>query len=116
MWDGFHSVALIAHTERRASSWLPTTYEDVAAMARDIEHFSSVGISVIPPVIDPDVQPGPGADCSPTESRRSRPTRRFTRGLADCCCRGSLIPGCRATRTRPGRYVANCSPSSRGSD
>lgn len=61
VWDELRQRCPIAHTERRAPSWLPTTYEDVVAMARDIEHFSSVGISVIPPVIDPDVQPGPAA-------------------------------------------------------
>ena len=38
----------IAHTDRRISSWLPTRYEDVTAIAHDIEHFSSLRIAVIP--------------------------------------------------------------------
>jgi hypothetical protein len=38
----------LAHTDRRISSWLPTRYEDVTAIAHDIEHFSSLRVAVIP--------------------------------------------------------------------
>jgi cytochrome P450 len=46
-WDELRTVCPIAHTERRGSAWLPTTYADVTAMAKDIAHFSSANTSVI---------------------------------------------------------------------
>lgn len=46
-WDELRTVCPIAHTERRGSTWLPTTYADVTAMAKDIAHFSSANTSVI---------------------------------------------------------------------
>jgi cytochrome P450 len=46
-WDELRRTCPIAHTDRRGSAWLPTTYADVTAMARDIEHFSSANTSVI---------------------------------------------------------------------
>ena len=36
------------HTDRRKSSWLPTRYDDVTAIAHDIAHFSSLKVAVIP--------------------------------------------------------------------
>ena len=47
-------VCPIARTDRRGRAWLPTTYADVTAMARDIEHFSSANTSVIDAVDEPD--------------------------------------------------------------
>ncbi|MCB9382008.1 MAG: cytochrome P450 [Ilumatobacteraceae bacterium] len=50
VWDDLRERCPIAHTERWGGSWLPTRYEDVTEMARDIEHFpSGNGISVVPP-------------------------------------------------------------------
>lgn len=50
IWDELRERCPIAHTERWGGSWLPTTYEDVTAIARDIENFpSGNGISVVPP-------------------------------------------------------------------
>ncbi len=50
IWDQLRSVCPIAHTERWGGSWLPTTYADVTAMARNIEDFpSGNGIAVVPP-------------------------------------------------------------------
>ena len=46
-WDELRQTCPIAHTDRRGSAWLPTTYADVTAMAKDIEHFSSANTSVI---------------------------------------------------------------------
>ena len=46
-WDELREVCPIARTNRRGRAWLPTTYADVTAMARDIEHFSSANTSVI---------------------------------------------------------------------
>ncbi len=48
IWDELRQTCPIAHTDRRKSSWLPTRYEDVTAMAHDIEHFSSLKVAVIP--------------------------------------------------------------------
>lgn len=48
IWDDLRNTCPIAHTNRRGSNWLPTRYEDVTAMAHDIEHFSSVEVAVIP--------------------------------------------------------------------
>jgi cytochrome P450 len=48
IWDDLRARCPIAHTERRGSNWLPTRYEDVTAMAHDIEHFSSLKVAVIP--------------------------------------------------------------------
>ena len=46
-WDELRQTCPIAHTDRRGRAWLPTTYADVTAMAKDIEHFSSANTSVI---------------------------------------------------------------------
>lgn len=50
IWDTLRESCPIAHTERWGGSWLPTTYADVAEMARDIDRFpSGNGIAVVPP-------------------------------------------------------------------
>jgi cytochrome P450 len=48
IWDDLRTTCPIAHTDRRGSNWLPTRYEDVTAIAHDIEHFSSLKVAVIP--------------------------------------------------------------------
>jgi cytochrome P450 len=48
IWDDLRNVCPVAHSDRRGSTWLPTTYKDVVALAHDIEHFSSLDITVIP--------------------------------------------------------------------
>jgi hypothetical protein len=48
IWDDLRTTCPIAHTDRRGSTWLPTRYEDVTAIAHDIEHFSSLKVAVIP--------------------------------------------------------------------
>jgi cytochrome P450 len=53
-WDELRQVCPIAHTERRGGAWLPTTYGDVTAMAKDIDHFSSINTSVIDSVDEPE--------------------------------------------------------------
>jgi cytochrome P450 len=42
--DDLRQRCPIAHTERFGGGWLPTRYEDVAAIAYDTEHFSSRSI------------------------------------------------------------------------
>jgi hypothetical protein len=48
IWDELRKSCPIAHTDRRGSTWLPTRYEDVTAIAHDIDHFSSLEVAVIP--------------------------------------------------------------------
>ena len=55
VWDELRATCPIAHTDRWGGSWLPTRYDDVAAIAHDVEHFSSSNVGVIPP---PDVESG----------------------------------------------------------
>ena len=44
VWDDLRQRCPIAHTDRFGGGWLPTRYEDVAAIAYDTEHFSSRSI------------------------------------------------------------------------
>jgi cytochrome P450 len=48
IWSELRAECPIAHTDRRGSTWLPTRYEDVTAIAHDVEHFSSLEVAVIP--------------------------------------------------------------------
>ena len=48
IWDELRQACPVAHSDRRGSNWLPTRYDDVTAMAHDIEHSSSVEVAVIP--------------------------------------------------------------------
>ncbi len=48
IWAELRSACPIAHTDRRGPTWLPTRYEDVTAIAHDVEHFSSRRVAVIP--------------------------------------------------------------------
>jgi cytochrome P450 len=44
IWDDLRQRCPVAHTERFGGAWLPTRYDDVAAVAYDTEHFSSRAI------------------------------------------------------------------------
>ena len=47
IWAVLRDECPMAHTDRWGGSWLPTRYEDVTAIARDIEKFPSrFGISL----------------------------------------------------------------------
>ncbi len=48
IWDQLRSTCPIPHTDRRKSSWMPLRYDDVTAIAHDVEHFSSLKVAVIP--------------------------------------------------------------------
>ena len=49
IWAVLRDECPIAHPDRWGGSWLPTRYEDVTAIARDIEKFpSGYGIGVLP--------------------------------------------------------------------
>jgi len=49
IWDELRRRCPIAHTSRRASTWMPTRYDDVVRIAHDPERFSSAAVGVIPP-------------------------------------------------------------------
>ena len=72
----------IAHTERYGGGWLPTRYEDVAAVAYDTERFLARGHhGQLPPARKRSAPVG-----SP---RRSPRTRRSTMAREVCCSRRS---------------------------
>jgi hypothetical protein len=49
VWDEIRgSKCPVAHTERWGGSWMPTKYEDLFAIAQDIQHFSSRDVLVAP--------------------------------------------------------------------
>ncbi len=48
IWDQLRTTCPVAHSDRRGSTWLPTRYDDVVELAHDVDHFSSLEISVIP--------------------------------------------------------------------
>jgi hypothetical protein len=52
VWSDLRERCPIAHSQRWGGSWLPTRYEDVAAMARLIPELSSRFPLVVPPAID----------------------------------------------------------------
>jgi cytochrome P450 len=48
IWDELRNSCPVAHSDRWGSSWLPTRFEDVFAIAHDHERFSSRSITVTP--------------------------------------------------------------------
>ncbi len=62
IWDQIRSGECpVAHTERWGSSWMPTKYDDLFNIARDILHYSSRDVLVAPTGPDPNMegQPNP---------------------------------------------------------
>lgn len=49
VWADLREQCPMAHTERYGSTWLPTRYDDLAAIAHDVDRFSSRDIAVITP-------------------------------------------------------------------
>ena len=97
IWDDLRQSCPIAHTDRRKSSWLPTRYDDVTAIAHDIAHFSSLKVAVIPGDEDED----PNADFDGPDLQyglpRFRRIHRCTPGPGGSCCPGSRTPASTAT-------------------
>ena len=56
VWADLRGRCPMAHTERYGSTWLPTRYDDLAAIAHDVERFSSRDIAVVTPgrVLNPE--------------------------------------------------------------
>ena len=48
IWDEMRPKCPVSHTERWGGSWMPTTYEDLFNIARDVQHFSSRDVLVAP--------------------------------------------------------------------
>ena len=79
VWADLREQCPIAHSDRWGGSWLPTRYADVAAIAHDVDHFSSRDVGVLtftaeerpPPPID---IPLPPIDADP-------PVHTWTRRL-----------------------------------
>ena len=46
VWDQIRETCPVAHSERWGGSWMPTRYEDLFDIARDIQHFSSRNVLV----------------------------------------------------------------------
>jgi cytochrome P450 len=53
IWDSLREACPIASTKRRGRTWMPVTYEDIAAIAKDVDHFSSRETGVIPAPPEP---------------------------------------------------------------
>ncbi|MGB0113948.1 MAG: cytochrome P450 [Ilumatobacteraceae bacterium] len=47
VWDDLREQCPVAHSNRWGGSWLPTRYADVAAVAHDLDHFSSSDVGVL---------------------------------------------------------------------
>ncbi len=62
VWDELREQCPVAHTGRWGGSWMPTRYEDVFAIARDVEHFSSRNILVANVAPPPDADDGMGGE------------------------------------------------------
>jgi cytochrome P450 len=52
IWQDLRGECPVAHSDRWGGSHLPTRYEDVKAVAHDVEHFSSTEVTVTPPPAD----------------------------------------------------------------
>lgn len=59
VWDEVRDQCPVAHTDRWGGSFMPTRYEDLFNIARDIQHFSSRNVLVA------DVMPMPAEDGAP---------------------------------------------------
>ncbi|MBI4570424.1 MAG: cytochrome P450, partial [Chloroflexi bacterium] len=62
VWDELRQQCPVAHTERWGGSWMPTRYEDLFNIARDIQHFSSRDVLVAPGGPPPEGEGDPYAD------------------------------------------------------
>ena len=47
VWDELRTGCPVAHSDRWGGSFMPTRYADVAAVAHDVEHFSSRDVGVV---------------------------------------------------------------------
>lgn len=78
VWADLRRRCPVAHTERWGGSWLPTRYEDVVAIARDVEHFSSAKVTVTEAV---EGVPGIPADVKAPPITSDPPEHQWARRL-----------------------------------
>ncbi|MEM7341696.1 MAG: cytochrome P450 [Actinomycetota bacterium] len=48
IWDDLRDRCPVAHTDRFGGTWLPTRHDEIAAISRDHENYTSVGVIVSP--------------------------------------------------------------------
>ena len=70
IWNGVREVCPVATTERYGRAFMPVTYDAVAKVAQDTEHFSSIWVSVA----RPDFAPPAGAADHVRSARPPRPS------------------------------------------
>jgi len=118
----------IAHTGRFGGAWLPTRYEDVAAIAYDTEHFSSRSIIMSnfrPPLDLAPVGGSPPISSDPpfhhdarklllpaftraAVARQEPATRAFCHSLIDACAGQDVVDGaCDYAQHIPVRVIAD---------
>ncbi|MDH3755474.1 MAG: cytochrome P450 [Acidimicrobiia bacterium] len=72
VWDELRSTCPVAHTDRHDGSWMPTRYDDLVAIAQDVETFTSRSVAVMPPVPGSPVIRLPPIDSDPPEHHGAR--------------------------------------------
>ena len=77
IWDELRQQCPVAHTQRHGGSFMPTRYDDLRAIARDHDRFSSRDVAVIAGPDDPPPDNGiemrvPPIDSDPPEHLRAR--------------------------------------------
>ena len=75
IWAELRAETPIARTNRWGGSWMPTRYEDIAAVAYDTTHFSSRQVTVTAPPVDDrtdEVVGAPPITSDPPEHRWAR--------------------------------------------
>lgn len=60
IWDDLREKCPVARTERWGGSWMPTRYEDLFEIARDVQHFSSRNVLVADVAPPPDMEKAEG--------------------------------------------------------
>ena len=70
IWNGVREVCPVATTERYGRAFMPVTYDAVAQVAHDTEHFSSIWVSVARP--DVTRRPAPPITSDPPEHHGHR--------------------------------------------
>jgi cytochrome P450 len=79
VWADLREQCPIAHSDRWGGSWLPVKYADVAAMAHDIEHFSSIDVGVL--TFTEEERPPPPIELSLPPIDADPPLHTWTRRL-----------------------------------
>jgi cytochrome P450 len=81
VWRDLREECPVAHTTRWGGSWMPTRYDDVVAIAHDVETFTSQQILVTPPLPASDDSPLPYADVAAPPITSDPPEHHWARRL-----------------------------------